>query len=130
MNEFKEPFTRADLHKLVDKPSQYRNGPDIVAMHTVIDTVYDEREELLEQNIALSTKLRWLPVKDKPIPKEPHYVLCAWVDPFFGKSYDVLVHRTTGGWFDNCEGDDMRVESLPDYWQEIEPLGIQLKEQP
>lgn len=119
MNEFKEPFTRADLHKLVDKPSQYRNGPDIVAMHKAIDVLYGEREELLEQNIALSTKLRWLPVKDKPVPKEPHYVLCAWVaagNPF----YEVLTHDASGLWRD----DWAELRKAPDYWQEIEPLDI------
>lgn len=49
-----EPKGRDWLHKLFDKPSHKRNGPDIVAGHRAIDSLYDEREKLIAQTIALS----------------------------------------------------------------------------
>ena len=52
-----EIFGREDLHKLVDKPSHLRNGPDIRHMHKSIDWLYDEREKLISELIALSQEV-------------------------------------------------------------------------
>lgn len=50
-------FERADLHELVNKPSHLRNGPDIQRMHRSIDWLYDEREKLIGEVIALTTEV-------------------------------------------------------------------------
>jgi len=50
-------FERADLHELVNKPSHLRNGPDIQAMHRSIDWLFDEREKLIGEVVALSEEV-------------------------------------------------------------------------
>ncbi len=50
-------FERADLHELVNKPSHLRNGPDIQRMHRSIDWLYDEREKLIGEAVALTKEV-------------------------------------------------------------------------
>ena len=50
-------FERADLHELVNKPSHLRNGPDIQRMHRSIDWLYDEREKLISEAVALTKEV-------------------------------------------------------------------------
>ena len=50
-------FERADLHELVNKPSHLRNGHDIQRMHRSIDWLYDEREKLISEAVALTKEV-------------------------------------------------------------------------
>jgi len=52
-----EIFGRDDLHSLVNKPSHLRNGPDIQTMHRSIDWLYDEREKLIGEAVALTKEV-------------------------------------------------------------------------
>ncbi|MHB1630706.1 MAG: hypothetical protein ACYCQL_00630 [Acidithiobacillus sp.] len=62
----------------------------------------------------------WLPFPEKPVPKNPHEVLCAWKKGN-GWVYEVWIHWPDGVWTDGGENDmETEIGALPPvFWMDI-----------